>query len=173
VLFFQRDSTLFTVDALIPVFVEEVLPEFHSGERSLLVFLAFDVGIFQELGIELDVFDRDPGDGGPPSESVYPSEGFLDPIDYRGGEPAFGFRPVVKPGFSVAGLSLPSAAAGLAALGQGGFNFVSALGEVGRPDDEPTFGGEQGQGDTGGFGTRVDFDFGVLNGLGSVFEDDD
>jgi hypothetical protein len=59
---FERGVLLVAVGAFAPPLFEDVLSDFVTGERPLLVFDARDFRVFEQLSIEFGEFDNDAGD---------------------------------------------------------------------------------------------------------------
>ena len=79
VLGFEGHVGLAAIGALAAPFLEQVLADFVAQQGALLVFDSGDVGVFQSLGIEFDVFDGDGGSRGPPAEPLDPGQGAAAP----------------------------------------------------------------------------------------------
>ena len=98
----QRNILRLAVSAGPAPLVQEVFPDFVSGQCSLLVFDTGNFRVFRLLEVELHEFLADPRDGNELPEAFDPGHRGLHPVAERRGQPAFGPSSVVEPGLAVA-----------------------------------------------------------------------
>lgn len=98
----QRNILRLAVSAGASPFLQEVFPDFVSGQCSLLVFNAGNVRIFHFLKVEPDQLLGESGDGSESPKPFDPRQGGIDPVIQRRRKPPSGNPPIVEPGFPVA-----------------------------------------------------------------------
>jgi len=97
----RRNVRFLARDALSSPLFEEIVSEFVTEQRALLVLDSGDLRILQGLRVELHELHHDSGDGHPALEPSDPGRRRVDTVLQTGWEPAFWPGSIVKPRWPV------------------------------------------------------------------------
>ena len=133
---FKRHIFCPAVGTLPSPFLEQVLTDFVSGKRALLVLPPADFRVLHLLHVELDQLHAACADGTQSRQAPYPGQHVTQSADLRGWKPALSFiSAIAKTRLAIACFALTPPASYGSPCCECLSNLVSAMGKFGGKND--------------------------------------